>query len=598
MRNLAFESVLERLGRILAAQYNIDVAFEGNQAYTDGKKIVLPYFENMSEEVKNDLTAYLDHEVGHCKFTEFSSMSKVKTRFHKEMLNAIEDVRIERAMIEEFPGAAFNLNPLNEKLRLRIGENWDELNWTIRVILAIRDIMEGRTPRIDDDIVRYIDVVKDAAIALNDCTSTEEVRLKTEEIVKKIIDEREEEKKEEKEDEKSEDKKESEGKSDLKGDDSKKDKSEGSEGEGEGSESESTIERGSSPDSSETLGDKMLKEKVDAKDSEFDKHVTDVHSMMKEEIDAAIKDSDKIAKTKAKDPQAPIWAKEKTSIPVTTLYDKVTDHSNKGSPVNYGKLKKDVLNMVSPIKNQLEQVLKVKENAKWRTERERGHVDARQLARLTATGNRYAFKDYTKTETNNVAIQILVDMSGSMSGRMQTAKKAAIAMAEALKSLDIPFEVTGFYSEPDRNVSAVYNKLPAEARKRFNRVSERLELHVFKSFDAPTLNGIEKLFPASQNPDGECVAWAAKRLADRSEKRKILMVLSDGEPATGDSDRGILCSDLRRRIAQITKSGIECVGVGIQTDSVKNFYPDYIVLSDLKELPRATMSKLSKLLVS
>jgi cobalamin biosynthesis protein CobT len=184
-----------------------------------------------------------------------------------------------------------------------------------------------------------------------------------------------------------------------------------------------------------------------------------------------------------------------------------------------------------------------------------------------------------------------------MGGRMDTAKKATIAMAEALKALDIPFEVTGFYSEPDSNVAKVYAALPEESKKRFNRKSERLELHIFKSFDAPTLSGIEKLHPGSQNPDGECVQWAAKRLSERKEKRKILMVLSDGEPATGDSRRDVLCSDLRRRIMQIEKSGIECVGVGIQTPAVKEFYPDFIVLNDLKDLPKAAMTKLSKLLV-
>ena len=135
-RNLSFESTLEKLGRILSAQYGVNVVFEGDQAMTDGKTITLPYFPNPSKELVDELNGFLDHEVGHVKFTDFKTLEKVKTRFHGEMLNAIEDVRIERGMIEEFPGTAYHLNPLNEKYRGKMMEEdtWKKLPYPIRVI--------------------------------------------------------------------------------------------------------------------------------------------------------------------------------------------------------------------------------------------------------------------------------------------------------------------------------------------------------------------------------------------------------------------------------------------------------------------------------
>jgi cobalamin biosynthesis protein CobT len=595
MSRVNFESTLEKIGRIIGRSYNLEVLFEGNEAYTDGKRIVLPFFQTIDEEMKADLNGYLDHEAAHCLFTGFETLKKIKTRFHKEMLNAVEDVRIERLMQEEYPGTAFHLRPLNDKMRARVmaEENWSRLPWPIRTILAVRDIMEGRAPRIDEDIERFVDVVKDAAVELNDCKSTEELRVKTEEIVKKIIEEREEERKE------SGDGEQEEGEE---GDSSEsKAKGKGGEGDSEGEDSEG--EDDSEGDDSGAGGadskfDSMLTEKEGDKKSEFDKHATSIHDMMKEKMDKALaEDKKSLGKVKPGSGHYPTPEfGTATSIPATTRFDKVTDHSGKGDIKSYARLKDSVRPKVAPIKNALERVLKVRENAKWKTERERGNLNARDLSRLASDRSyRTPFKEFTRTETNNVAVELLIDLSGSMAGhRIQVAKMSAIAISEALKDLQIPFEVTGFCSEPDRRVSEYTASLADSTR--FNRKHERLDLHVFKRFDSHTLLGLEAIKNGSQNPDGECVAWAAKRLAERKEKRKILMVLSDGQPATGDGDHRKLCTDLKKKIELISKSGIEIIGVGIETDHVKHFYPDFVILRDVDELPKAGLAKLSKLI--
>lgn len=608
----AFESAIEKLGRILAAQYNIKVVFEGTQAKTDGKVIYLPYFNEMSDELKADLNGYLDHEVAHCKFTDFSEIKKVINRFHQELFNAVEDVRIEREMVAEFPGTAFNLGPLNEKCQKQWTDNWKEIPWPIRTIKSIRDIMEGRSPIMDEEIEKYIDLVKESAIQLRECKTTKEIRVLTEEIVKRIIDAREEEKQDDGEQEEGSDKDKKEGKGKGKGGKGKSSKGDKTKGEGDSSgepsgdsdssEEQDEADRDGGPKDKDGKGDEgkdkddeLLTEPTGREDSEYDKHIKDVHHLVNGEIEKELKASGRVKPSHKDNPAAPVW-EGSLSVPVTTRFDKETDHSGKGSSAGYARLKREIMPLVQPIKQQLERILKVKENAKWTPERERGSLDPRGLSKLSSQpGYRTVFREYTKTETNNVAVEILVDMSGSMGYRMETAKKAVTAMAEALKDLQIPFEVTGFFSRPDANVANLTRSL-GEDRKRFNRVAERLELHIFKSFDATSLTGIDELFVGEQNPDGECVVWAAKRLVQRREKRKILMVLSDGEPATGDSNRGILCSDLKNRVKQLRKSGIECIGVGIQTDAPKHFYPDYVVINNLEELPRTTMRKLSSLI--
>lgn len=633
---MLFESAIEKLGRILAGQYGIEVIFEGNQAMTDGKKIVLPYVAKMTEEMQADLNGYLDHEVAHCRFSSFDEMARSKNKMHHHMLNAVEDIRIEREMINLYPGTEYHLKPLRAKVDGHHAEHWDKLTPPTRIILNIVKIMRDLEPRIDKDIERYIDLVRDASKKLNECTSTEEVRRATEEIMRLIQDEREKEKDEEPEDEESDPEDDSENEdtdsedtdkdSKRKGSkpkdkkpkkpkdgskaDEEDDRSDGDEG-GEDEDSSGSPDGGVSDESEGEGedGDSGRKERADAGDSDALKDLDralegssvpfeglkDTSEIVNDGLKIAIEDeAEDLEEIMHRPPLDPIWEGMR-SIPVTTRFDKVTEHSGKGESSRYGRLKREVMPLISPIKMQLERILKVRENAKWTSDKEQGKIDSRALSRLASMpGTRRVFKEFTKVETNNVAVEILIDMSGSMRDRMLTAKQATIAMAEALKDINVPFEVTGFNSVPNHEVMRYAASIGDTSR--FNRIGEALDLHVFKDFDSISLSGLEKIFVGMQNPDGECVVWAAKRLLKRREKRKILIVLSDGEPCTGDhSNRGILCSDLKNNIKLIQRSGVECVGIGIETNCVKHFYPDYLVLNNVKELPLSAMRKLAKI---
>jgi cobalamin biosynthesis protein CobT len=614
---IQFESAMEKLARILARKYNIDVVFEGSSAKTDGKKIYLPQFKALTEELKQDLNGFLDHEVAHCKFTSFEPYKAIKKRIVRELSNATEDIRIERAMIAEFPGSEFHLKPLRDKVVNETLSRWDEVPALMRILVNVQWAMEGRPLRVDEDIKRYMDRIAPRVAELSSCASTLQIVNKCEEIAKLLEEEREEEK-EEQGDESEEDSEKSSGKSgkssgskpddsDSESEDSESDgdsdeESDSDEGSDE-SESDSKSDKGESKpksgkpksDESGSEMDEMLAEGNGKKkgESKFDEHSSDIEDFINEAIKDHIK-QEKSGKIVPGSSDGYTWdtTGRSISLPFTTRFDTVTDHSGKGSNERYSQLRGKVRSMVAPIKAQLERVLKVKENARWRGEREEGKINPRALARLGSDKSyRQIFRDYSKTETNNVAVEILVDMSGSMGGRMETAKLATVAMAEALKELDISFEVTGFHSKPHSGVQGLAR---GADRSRFSRPLEHLDLHVFKNFDVANLNGIEKLFVGQQNPDGECVKWAASRLTSRKEKRKILLVLSDGMPATGDTDSKVLQADLKLKIEQIEKSGIECIGIGIQTDAPKHFYKDYIVINNLSSLPKEAMAKLAK----
>ena len=466
INSMIFETALEKLGRILARQYGINIVFEGNCPCTDGKTIFMPVYQDMSEELYRDYQAFLDHEVGHCLFTEIGQLKHCISEFHNFFTQSIEDYRQEKLMTAEYPGVALNLVPLNDKLRGKMNLDWEKRPWPIRLITTVRDIVSGLPHRIDDDFRKYIDLCKEEIEQLPDVKSTKEVREITEIMVKKIVEEYKNsgggsedlEKKSEGKPEKGEKKK-------VKVKMGKGDEDAEGEGDGEGE------------------GDKIVKlmtgKKGEKGTEDLEEYVLDLEGMMEEVFTEKAKEEERKTPSRM-DYRIEGHGKTKV-IPATTRYDKVTDHSGKGNPKDYARSKREAMPLVAPVKYHLERVLKVRENAKWQTERERGAINPRSLSKLASDKSyRDIFREYVKTETNNVAVEMLVDLSGSMMGpRIAVAKQAAIAMAEALQGLGIAFEVTGFCSEPDSRVRAA----AAGKGGRFGRTGERLDLHVFKSFE-------------------------------------------------------------------------------------------------------------------
>ena len=101
-----------------------------------------------------------------------------------------------------------------------------------------------------------------------------------------------------------------------------------------------------------------------------------------------------------------------------------------------------------------------------------------------------------------------------------------------------------------------------------------------------------------QNIDGECVRIAATRLSHRTEKRKVMIVLSDGSPACSTHFPGEIASDLHRAVADCAKMKVDLVGLGIMDESVRTYYPKCSVLNNLADLPGAVMGELKRILTA
>ncbi|MBW2096982.1 MAG: hypothetical protein JRI80_19150, partial [Deltaproteobacteria bacterium] len=139
--------------------------------------------------------------------------------------------------------------------------------------------------------------------------------------------------------------------------------------------------------------------------------------------------------------------------------------------------------------------------------------------------------------------------------------------------------------------------------ERITRNGERLEplyLAIYKEFHEPF-----KLVKArlacirahSCTPLAESLLFAARRLSRKSHKRKVLLALTDGEPALHNyRAEPFDFKECERVMKKIIPAGIEPVEIGILTSSVAKIFPQHLVVNDLEDLARSFYRKLSGVL--
>lgn len=274
----------------------------------------------------------------------------------------------------------------------------------------------------------------------------------------------------------------------------------------------------------------------------------------------------------------------------------------------FKKLEDKVSSMVGPMQKDLERAIVARSKSVWENGLRKGKLNNSSLARLASTKDDRVFRKRHDSTTKNVAVSLVVDMSGSMSGsKIHTAAAASYALSSVLERLKIPHEVICFTTHTTSKQHYARMEKIREAQSkysiRYSRV-ENLYMPIIKGYDERINTETKRRFgflPHSgmmaNNIDGECVEIAARRLASRKEAGKIMMVLSDGSPA-GHGDYAALEWHLKDVVQSIEKSKINIIGIGIQDSSVKRFYDKHIVINEVEELPGLVISRLRSMLLT
>lgn len=224
----------------------------------------------------------------------------------------------------------------------------------------------------------------------------------------------------------------------------------------------------------------------------------------------------------------------------------------------------------------------------------RGKIDAPKLYRAGADIDLKVFFDPAQVLRISSAFYLLIDLSGSMGGaKLDIAGDLALIFGNVLSRLNIPFEVAGFDSGGSNHDYGRGNYK--------NRRTECLRYTVYKDFTNRWNNRYRYLNTLSAEggtPTHDALAVACARIADMKQKKKVILVVTDGQPCLSNVPGYRLQRELQVTVALARRHGIKVIGIGPDYADVHNNFKDFVSVQNEKDLSRAVFDKLKELILS
>lgn len=189
----------------------------------------------------------------------------------------------------------------------------------------------------------------------------------------------------------------------------------------------------------------------------------------------------------------------------------------------------------------------------------------------------------THLQIRDLSVMLLIDLSESTNDIVRDsedevtvldlARDATALLAEALDKIGDPFAIHGFDSNGRHDV----------------------EYYRFKDFDTPynenTRGRLAAMTGQLSTRMGAAIRHAGSLLAERSSQRKLLLLLTDGEPADNDvRDPQYLRFDTKKAVEDLARQGVRtfCLSLDPYADDyVSNIFgqKNYLVLDNVTRLP-------------
>ncbi len=194
-------------------------------------------------------------------------------------------------------------------------------------------------------------------------------------------------------------------------------------------------------------------------------------------------------------------------------------------------------------------------------------LDAHALCR---NDGKVFYKNALPNEIPEMAVGLLLDESGSMCScdRCTYARASAIILYDFCQSLRIPVMVYGH--------STSYHKV------------ELYSYAEFESIDQDDRYRMIDISARGSNRDGAALRYVAERLSRRPEEIKLLILVSDGQPAAPGYGGSAAEEDLRGIKQEYRRKGIAFIAAAIGDDkpNIERIYGDaFLDITDLSQLP-------------
>lgn len=263
--------------------------------------------------------------------------------------------------------------------------------------------------------------------------------------------------------------------------------------------------------------------------------------------------------------------------------------------------------LINKLAKKLERLFSSLNVNSWKFDQEEGYLDSSRLANLVANSkNTQIFKFENENNSKNTIVTLLLDNSGSMRGKpIITSAITTEIITKVLEKCKVNVEILGFTTREWKGGKSKKKWEKFGKTQNPGRLNDLLHI-VYKDADVfwknckDNLGLILKDGLLKENIDGEAVKWAYNRLISRKEKKKILMVISDGAPvddstlSTNKPD--ILDNHLKETVDDIEKSNsIKLMAVGIGHD-VSKYYKNAFVIENAENLGEVIIDNLTRLL--
>jgi hypothetical protein len=206
----------------------------------------------------------------------------------------------------------------------------------------------------------------------------------------------------------------------------------------------------------------------------------------------------------------------------------------------------------------------------------KGKLSTKNLYKLTVdhevTGEDRMFKRKHQSDVLDTVVEVVVDYSGSMCGdETVLTYEGTRLLTHAMQVLNVPCEINMF--------STTWNGTQVMTVKHFD---ERIN-------DETLLDRCERAASCmSGNNDSAAVLMCYDRVKNRPEKRKIMLVLSDGQPACGGS-----CDNPEEALEFVVngieqEKRVEIMGLGVGPyANVEDYYTQHVKVNDIEGMPTA-----------
>ncbi|GHZ88521.1 VWA domain-containing protein [Vibrio cholerae] len=549
--NHPLKNALPIVAAAYGEKFGVKVLIQGQDAFTDGERIVIPTANPDDPHYQQIAWGYLAHEAAHIRHTNFDMVQKASSKpIRKALLNIIEDVRIENELAKDYPGTRRSISQVIEYMvdtqQMSVPEQLEPAsNLQAWLLFRLRCHFLGQkalTPlyqAVDERVRQLFPAAAMSRLsamltAVPSLASTGEV-LKLVDAIVAMLEE------------------ESRPPQDESDADNGNDVRQAASNDSNNSSDSQPLETDSS-----AMGDA-----AETGDSDNSDQADNLRQAL--EASAAQFEPDTFAQV------AEVLSEQAEGhLGVTPLSLPQAEQAMLGDEA--------ILTLSASesaqIRARLRGMVQSSQDNRNHAKRHGLRVATHRLAASQAGESRLFIQRQPRIAPN-AAVHLLVDISGSMGKPIgegnrkyfHVANEAALALAMALEGIPGVVPAVSYFPGIHQEVSIAL--LPKQSVR-----------HRAACFDQK---------PRGCTPMAQAMWFAANSLLAQKQKRKLMIVLTDGDPDDWAATHDI--------VDRCRRSGFELLGIGIQTRSVEKFFPQSIVINDVKDLKRELFEVTQQLLI-